>query len=121
MGCAIRSRPMVSRTTCAPAWARRTPRVSVAKRNENRHCEERSDEAIQFLLEALDCFASRVMTNVKGIEYAFVEIRHRRVRCYRFHRPARGGISCCELSRRSRSEMGDGRAQPGQVGIGARC
>jgi len=27
-----------------------------------RHCEERSDEAIQFLLVALDCFAALAMT-----------------------------------------------------------
>jgi hypothetical protein len=27
-----------------------------------RHCEERSDEAIQFFFAALDCFASLAMT-----------------------------------------------------------
>ena len=30
-----------------------------------RHCEERSDEAIQFLDAALDCFASLAMTKIK--------------------------------------------------------
>src|SRR5664279_5156115 len=47
MACVIRSRPMVSRATCAPAWACRTPRNRC--NGPNRHCEERSDEAIQFL------------------------------------------------------------------------
>src|ERR1700729_281093 len=32
-----------------------------------RHCEERSDEAIQFLLGALDCFASLAMTVLRRL------------------------------------------------------
>jgi hypothetical protein len=30
-----------------------------------RHCEERSDEAIQFQLRFLDCFASLAMTIIR--------------------------------------------------------
>jgi hypothetical protein len=42
----------------------RPTRSTAASRLEFRHCEERSDEAIQFCLRrALDCFASPAMTN----------------------------------------------------------
>ncbi|WIG53027.1 MAG: hypothetical protein OJF48_003947 [Afipia sp.] len=33
-----------------------------------RHCEERSDEAIQLLYVALDCFASLAMTAFKFLK-----------------------------------------------------
>src|ERR1700733_5392494 len=39
------------------------PRVLPINNVPNRHCEERSDEAIQNVAAGLDCFASLAMTN----------------------------------------------------------
>src|ERR1700682_1456251 len=124
MACAIRSRPMASRATCAPAWAfptagskfeRNRPSLRGAKARHNPY----------FLLGPMDCFASLAMTDaptvIPGTEYAFVEVRHRCLWRYRLHRPARRRISRGALYPKVRSEMGDGRTQPGEAGIGARC
>jgi hypothetical protein len=43
--------------------ARLRPRVLPINNVPNRHCEERSDEAIQNVAAGLDCFASLAMTN----------------------------------------------------------
>jgi hypothetical protein len=42
-----------------------SPKISamVMARPPGRHCEERSDEAIQFLAALVDCFASLAMTH----------------------------------------------------------
>src|SRR4051794_38972800 len=122
MACAIRLRPMESKATCAPAWAFPTPR-----NDTKRHCEERSDEVIQSCFPALDCFAALAMTEknhcfnaLRKSGYVFVEVRHRCLWRHRIHRSARRRISRRLLPRKGRSEMGDGRAQPGKARIGAR-
>jgi hypothetical protein len=38
--------------------------IEVDSRRQLRHCEKRSDEAIQSFLAALDCFASLAMTEL---------------------------------------------------------
>src|ERR1700680_4086410 len=111
---------MVSRATCAPAWGFPT-RNSRAKWSGNRHCER--SEAIHSYKKSLDCFVASLlaMTSVKGIEHeAFVEIRHHYLWRHRLHRPARRRIFCGALLRQGRSEMGDGRTQPGKTRFRAR-
>ena len=82
--CAIRSRPMASRATCAPAWACPTPEIT----------------GIRTFLRSLS------PGNENEI---FVEIRHGRLWGHRIYRAACGRISGRALPRRRRSEMGDGR------------
>ena len=58
------------------------------RQHKNRHCEERSDEAIQSLLVALDCFATLVIT--QGVARGACQIddsphRHHRERQHRQH------------------------------------
>src|ERR1700686_5594024 len=114
---------MATRGTCAPAWAFPTA-ASKFERNRPplRGAKPRSHP--YFLLGPMDCFASLAMTDaptvISGIEYAFVEVRHRCLWRYRLHRPARRRISRGALYREVRSEMGEGRTQPGEAGIGAR-
>src|SRR5260370_8826431 len=112
---------MVSRATCAPAWASPTARndpLSVVL------ARSASDEAIQFCQQRMDCFVASLlaMTAItSGTQYEiFVEVRHRRLWRDRIHRSARRRISRLALQKRQAVEMGDGRAKSPEACLGSR-
>src|SRR5579871_3160099 len=118
MACAIRSLPMVFRAMCAPAWACRTGR------SEGRHREQRElrgnpeTEYVSWMLRGAGHSVAHSHDQPAGDdetksgsqnEIFTKEIRHRRLRRDRIHRPARRRVSGRAIQERFVVEMGDGR------------